>query len=146
MLYKYAFLVIIFAIIICCERKRKGAYPRRKTRDNWWCKNSVISYYTAILHRGLLPPTLTVFTNAFLGNNSSPSISLRASSPGCSGAGAGKGGRAYNYVFGIWIPPPISLRMATRRPSCQICANQREVETSANVNKLTLLTTRIIIS
>ena len=109
MLYKYAFLVIIFGVIICCERKRKGAYPRRKTRDNWWCKNSVISYYTAILHRGLLPPTLTVFINAFLGNNSSPSISLRASSPGRSGGGAGKGSRAYNYVFGIRISPSIFL-------------------------------------
>ena len=83
-----------FAVIICCERKRRGAYSRRKTRDNWWCKNSVISYYTAILYWGPLPPTLTVFMNAFLENNSGPSISLRASSAGRSGGGAGKGSRA----------------------------------------------------
>ena len=98
-----------FAVIICCERKRRGAYSRRKTRDNWWCKNSVISYYTAILYWGPLPPTLTVFMNAFLENNSGPSISLRASSPGRSGGGAGKGSRAYNYVFGIWISPSVFL-------------------------------------
>ena len=35
--------------------------------------------------------------------------SVRASSPGRSGGGAGKARRARNYVFGIWIPPPISL-------------------------------------
>ena len=35
--------------------------------------------------------------------------SLRASSPGHSGGGAGKGRRACNYVSGIWIPPSIPL-------------------------------------
>ena len=58
--------------------------------------------------------------------------SLRASSPGRSGGGAGKGKRACNYVSGIWIPPPITLRLPV---DCQISANQREAETSANVNK-----------
>ena len=36
-------------------------------------------------------------------------LSLRASSPGCSGGRAGKGRRACNYVSGLWIPPPIPL-------------------------------------
>ena len=35
--------------------------------------------------------------------------SLRASSPGSSGGGAGKGRRRFNYVSGIWILPPILL-------------------------------------
>ena len=39
--------------------------------------------------------------NAFVVNNSSPSISLQVSSPGRSGRRAGKGSRAYNYVFRI---------------------------------------------
>ena len=33
--------------------------------------------------------------------------SMRASSPGHSGGWAGKVRRACNYVYGIWIPPPI---------------------------------------
>ena len=57
---------------------------------------------------------------------------LRASSPGRSGGGAGKGKRACNYVSGIWIPPSITLRLPV---GCQISANQREAKTSANVNK-----------
>ena len=56
------------------------------------------------------------------------SSSLRASSPGRSGGGAGKGRRAYNYVSEIWIPPPIPLWLsvdwAVRFPPI-----------SANVNK-----------
>ena len=36
-------------------------------------------------------------------------LSLRASSPGRSGGGAGKGRRACNYVSGIQIPPPAQL-------------------------------------
>ena len=52
--------------------------------------------------------------------------SLRASSPGRSGGGAGKGRRDCNFVSGIWIPPPIPV--APRRLSCQIFANQREEE------------------
>ena len=35
--------------------------------------------------------------------------SLRASSPGRSGVGAGQGRRACNYVSGIWIPPSTPL-------------------------------------
>ena len=35
--------------------------------------------------------------------------SLRTSSFGRSGGGAGKGRRASNYVSGIWFPPPILL-------------------------------------
>ena len=52
--------------------------------------------------------------------------SLRASSPGRTGGGAGKVRRACNFVSGIWIPPPIPV--APRRLSCQISANQREEE------------------
>ena len=47
---------------------------------------------------------------------------------------AEKGRRACNYVSGIWIPPPI-FPVARRRLSCQISTNQREAETSANINK-----------
>ena len=60
--------------------------------------------------------------------------SLRASSVKRSGGWAGKGRRACNYVSGIWIPPPI-FPVARRRLSCQISTNQREAETSANINK-----------
>ena len=60
-------------------------------------------------------------------------ISLRASSQGRSGGGAGKGKRACNYISGIWITPPIPV--SPHRLSCQISTNQREAETSTNVNK-----------
>ena len=56
-------------------------------------------------------------------------FSLRASSP----ERAGKKRRTCNYVFEIWIPSPIPL--TPRWLSCQISTNQREAETSANVNK-----------
>ena len=55
-------------------------------------------------------------------------LSLRASSPGRSGGGAGKGRRVCNY-------DSTSNSPVARRLSCQISANQRGVETSANVNK-----------
>ena len=58
--------------------------------------------------------------------------SLRVSSTGWYGNGVGKGGRACNYVSGIWIPPPIPLWLTI---NCQIFTNQCEAETSANVNK-----------
>ena len=61
---------------------------------------------------------------------------LWASSPGRSGGGAWKGRRACNSVSGIWIPRPIRLWLPVDgRLSCQISANQREAETSANVSK-----------
>ena len=47
------------------------------------------------------PPNLIVFVTVFLVNKSTPSISLRESSPGRSGSVAGKGRRAWNYVS--WI-------------------------------------------
>ena len=74
----------------------------------------------------------------FLVNKGSPSISRRESSPGRSSRGAGKGRRAYNYAFGIGISA-FNFPVAPRRLSCQISANQREVETNANINKLTRL-------
>ena len=55
-------------------------------------------------------------------------LRLRASSPGRSGGGAGKGRRVCNY-------DSTSNSPVARRLSCQISANQRGVETSANVNK-----------
>ena len=55
-------------------------------------------------------------------------LSLRASSPERSGGGAGKGRRVCNY-------DSTSNSPVARRLSCQISANQRGVETSANVNK-----------
>ena len=60
--------------------------------------------------------------------------SLRASSPGRSGGGAGKGRTSCNYVSRIWYSASNSL-VAPHRMSCQISANQREAETSANVSK-----------
>ena len=47
----------------------------------------------------------------WLKSRSSGCGSLRARCPGCSGGGAKKGGRACNYVSGIWIPPPFPLRL-----------------------------------
>ena len=58
--------------------------------------------------------------------------SLRASSREWYGNGVGKGGRACNYVSGIWILPPIPLWLTI---NCQISTNQCEAETRANVNK-----------
>ena len=55
-------------------------------------------------------------------------LRLRASSPGRSGGGAGKGRRVCNY-------DSTSNSPVARRLSCQISANQRGVETRANVNK-----------
>ena len=55
-------------------------------------------------------------------------FSLWASSPGCSGSGAGKGRRACNYVSGIWILPPIPLWLP-------IDLAVRFSPISANVNK-----------
>ena len=54
---------------------------------------------------------------------------LRASSPGRSGGGAGKGRRACNYV--------LSLQFPCGFPSTELpdSANQRQAEKSANVNK-----------
>ena len=43
-----------------------------------------------------------------------------------------KGRRAWNYVSGVWIPPPIPLWLPVDW-SVRFSANQREVETSANV-------------
>ena len=61
--------------------------------------------------------------------------SLRTSSSGRSGGGTGKRRRAGIYISGIWIPFPIPLWLpfdwAVRLPPI----NQREAETSANVNK-----------
>ena len=57
--------------------------------------------------------------------------SLRASSPGRSGGGAGKGRRACNFATNSTSNSPV----APSRLSCHISANQREAETSANVNK-----------
>ena len=71
-------------------------------------------------------------------NSGSPSITLRASSPGCSGGGAGKGSKAYELR--LWnLNSASNFPVAPRRLRCQISANQREVETKANVNKLTRL-------
>ena len=56
---------------------------------------------------------------------------LRASSPGRSGGGAGKGKRACNFATNSTSISPV----APSRLSCHISANQREAETSANVNK-----------
>ena len=55
-------------------------------------------------------------------------LRLRASSSGRSGGGAGKGRRVCNY-------DSTSNSPVARRRSCQISANQRRVETSADVNK-----------
>ena len=60
--------------------------------------------------------------------------SLRASSLGHSGYGAGKGRRACNCVSGIFNSTSNSP-VAPCWLSCQISANQREAETSSNVNK-----------
>ena len=106
-------LICIFSYTFYCNyllrKEAKRCISTKKTRDNWWCKNSVISYYAATPHYGPLPPTLIVFINTFVVDNSIPSICLQVSSPGRSGGRAGKRTRAYNYAFGIWIPPPISL-------------------------------------
>ena len=59
---------------------------------------------------------------------------LRANSPGRSGGGAGKRRRACNCLSGIWILPPIPLWFPSTELSDQ-SANQREADTSANVNK-----------
>ena len=56
-------------------------------------------------------------------------LRLRASSPGRSGGGAGKGRRVCNY-------DSTSNSPVARRLSCQISANQRGVETSANVARM----------
>ena len=106
-----------------------------KNKEDYWCINSLKRVWkggagTDLAFLLLLPSgaSVTAITNIvfFLAS------SLRASSPGHSGGGAGKGKRACNYVSGILIPPPITLRLPV---DCQISANQREAETSANVNK-----------
>ena len=57
--------------------------------------------------------------------------SLQESSLGCSGSRAGKGRRACLRNFNSTSNSPV----APSQLSCQISANQRKAETSANVNK-----------
>ena len=68
-----------------------------------------------------------------------PLISLQASCQEHSGGGAGKGRRACYCTSRIWISASKKLMRnshgAPCQLSCQILANQREAETSTNVNK-----------
>ena len=62
-------------------------------------------------------------------------LSLRASSPGRSDSGAGKE-RKGGLQIRLWNLNSTSISLvAPRRRSCQIKAEQREAETSANENK-----------
>ena len=63
-----------------------------------------------------------------------PFYSLRASSPGRSDGGAGKGKESLQLR--LWkLNSTSNSPVAGRRLSCKISANQRKGETSANVNK-----------
>ena len=63
-----------------------------------------------------------------------PFCSLRASSPGRSDGGAGKGKESLQLR--LWkLNSTSNSPVAGRRLSCKISANQRKAETSANVNK-----------
>ena len=60
--------------------------------------------------------------------------SLRASSPGRSGGGAGKSKESSQ--LSLWnLNSTSNFPVTPRRLSCQISANKREAETSANVHK-----------
>ena len=104
-----------------------------KNKEDYWCINSLNRVWKE--GRVLIPRSLSFWRESRIQSfcYSYPEYcflsSLRASCPGGrSGGGAGKERRACNYVFGIWIPPPIPLWLpvdwAVRFPPI-----------SANVNK-----------
>ena len=68
-------------------------------------------------------------------NYSGKKLACEQALQGAQAAGAGKGTRACNYVSSWNLNSTSNSPVAPCRLSCQIPANQREAETSANVNK-----------
>ena len=115
-------------------------YPPHVSDYRDWRPASRTSTYLLGMRKGVLPKSHQAFKVAATRPSGLVNLvftrqsSLRASSFGRSGGGAGKGRRTCNHVPGIWIPPPIPLWLpvdwTVRLPP--VSAKQ---ETSANVNK-----------
>ena len=81
-------------------------------KENWLCCSNNNNKQPIWYLRCLGWPLSPLFVHHFflwLQYDCQQDVSLRASSPGRSSGGVGKGRRACNYVSGIWIPPPFPL-------------------------------------